>query len=169
MKIITNFIIYLIFGLVFSLDNQYCFNDISNVNSSYFFDLSIPKINLDYKVKYFSDKNNDVDKGVYLVKDYDFNTLRGSLILASHSGNSSISYFKYLDKVSTNDIVKITYKGSIYYYKINEIYKINKTGRFNYNNDDKLIYLITCDKKSNTKQLVFKGELIKINKKSTFF
>ena len=154
--------------LFVSFDNSSCFEINKMVSSDYFFEICIPKINLNEKVYNFNDSRNDVDKGIMIVKDYDFYKMKGSLILASHSGNSSISYFKNLYVLKKNDIVKILYNGDEYIYQINEIYDINKNGKFKYNNSDKTIYLITCDKNNKKRQNVYKGKLIKIVKKSTF-
>ena len=164
-KIIYKFLLYLF--LILNFNHYEIKSDIYNQN--YFFDLCISKINLNEKVYRYNDKNNNVDKGIYLVKDYDFNSLSGSLILASHSGNSSISHFKNLDLLKKEDIIKVVYNSNIYYYKVIDIYKIEKTGKFKYVNEDQVIYLITCDKKNNKQQDVIKGNLIKITKKSTFF
>lgn len=155
-------------SLFVSFDNSSYFEINKMVNSDYYFELCIPKINLKEKVYSFNDSRNDVDKGIMIVKDYDFYKMKGSLILASHSGNSSISYFKNLYILKKNDIVKILYNGDEYIYQINEIYDINKNGKFKYNYSDKTIYLITCDKNNKKRQNVYKGKLIKTVKKSTF-
>lgn len=168
MRTIFRFIFYLFIGLFFNINSDSI--DLSNnINKDYFFKLNIPKIGLNQSVYEFNSLNNDVDKGIYLVKKYNFSSLKGSLILASHSGSSSISYFKNLDLLDLDDSVFVVYNDNYYYYTITNRYVINKTGKFNYKNDDKTIYLITCDKKNDKKQLVFKGKLLKIAKKSTFF
>ena len=96
-------------------------------------------------------------------------TLKGTLILASHSGNSPISYFKNLDLLNSGDVIKIIHNSFEYYYIIIDIYKIDKNGKFQYSNENKTICLVTCDKKNKHKQVVYKGKLVKITKKSTFF
>lgn len=151
--------------------NENNYRDINtNISKNdYYFMLNIPKIDLSKKVYNYNNKKNDVDKGIYLVKDYDLSSLEGSLILASHSGNSSISHFKNLHLLKEDDFVFIIYNDKSYVYQIDKIYKINKNGKFYYTDKDKQIFLITCDKKDKKKQLVFRGKLIKIVKKSTFF
>lgn len=139
--------------------------DVADIKQDYF-NLIIPKINLNQKVYKYNDKRNNVDKGVYLAKNYEFKKNNGSLILASHSGNSSISYFKDLNKVNIKDQIFIISNKNIYLYIITEIYKINKNGKFKYINDDKYLYLITCDKKNKKKQIVVRANLVKITKKS---
>lgn len=155
-------------SLFISFDNNSYFEINKVVSNDYYFEISIPKIGLNEKVYRFKDPRNDVDKGVMIVKDYNFHNMKGSLILASHSGNSSISYFKNLHMIKKNDIVRILFNGDEYIYQINKIYKINKNGKFKYNNSDRTIYLITCDRNNKKKQNVYKGKLIKIVKKSTF-
>lgn len=164
-RIIYKYLIYIFMGFYLSLNNNY--NQI--VSNDYYFILNIPKINLSEKVYEYNDKNNDVNKGIFLAKEYNFNSFNGSLILASHSGNSSISHFKNLDKLDKYDIVSIIIDNRIIYYKIVDIFKIQKNGKFKYSNENETIYLVTCDKKNNKKQIVFKGKIIKINKKSQVF
>ena len=139
--------------------------DVADIKQDYF-NLIIPRINLNQKVYKYNDKRNNVDKGVYLAKNYEFKKNNGSLILASHSGNSSISYFKDLNKVNIKDQIFIISNKNIYLYIITEIYKINKNGKFKYINDDKYLYLITFDKKNKKKQIVVRANLVKITKKS---
>ena len=164
-RIIYKYLIYIFIGFYLSLNNNY--NQI--VSSDYYFILNIPKINLSEKVYEYNDKNNDVNKGIFLAKEYDFKSFNGSLILASHSGNSSISHFKNLDKLDKDDIVSIIIDNRVIYYKIVDIFKIQKNGKFKYSNENETIYLVTCDKKNNKKQIVFKGKIIKICKKSQVF
>ena len=164
-RIIYKYLIYIFIGFYLSLNNNY--NQI--VSNDCYFILNIPKINLSEKVYEYNDKNNDVNKGIFLAKEYNFNSFNGSLILASHSGNSSISHFKNLDKLDKDDIVSIIIDNRVIYYKIVDIYKIQKNGKFKYSNENETIYLVTCDKKNNKKQIVFKGKIIKINKKSQVF
>lgn len=165
-RIVYKYLFYIFIGFFISL---YSSSFSPTVSNYYFFILNIPKINLYEKVYEYNDKNNDVNKGIFLAKDYDFNSFNGSLVLASHSGNSSISYFKNLDLLKKDDIVNIIINNKTIYYKITDIYKIKKNGKFKYFNEDKAIYLITCDKKNNNKQIVFKGKIVKINKKSQVF
>lgn len=168
MKIISTYILYFVL-FIFIYDNILLDNINDNIsNNGYYFSLNIPKIDLNVKVYDYNDKNNDVNKGIFLVKQYNFDSMHGSIILASHSGTSSISYFKNLYLLNKNDVVVIIYNNHNYYYKINRIYKINKNGKFIYKNSDRGIYLITCDKKNKKKQIVYKGKLEKISKKSTF-
>lgn len=165
---IIKYLLYLFICLFLNLNNNY--HSISyDIEKDYYFNLDIPKINLYVNVYRYNDSRNHVDKGIYLAKDFSFNKVDGALVLASHSGNSSISHFKHLNLLRVDDIVKISNNDIEYIYLIDNYYKISKNGKFKYINDDKYIYLITCDKKNKHKQLVCRAKLYKIVKKSTFF
>lgn len=135
-------------------------------NSDIFLVLNIPKINLKKEVYKYDSINNDVNKGLYLATDNSF--LNGSIVIASHSGNSVISYFDNLDKLGLDDEVFIYKYGYVYTYIVTDRYLINKNGKFKYINNDDVLYLITCDKNSHTKQLVIEGKLKKIQKNQQF-
>ncbi|MBR5662733.1 MAG: sortase [Bacilli bacterium] len=165
-KIIFKYFIYVFISLFITFDSS--FNNNTLVND-YYFTLEIPKIYLSVKGFKYNDNNNDVDKGIFLAKDYSFNKSSGSLVIASHSGNSIISYFKHLDLLRINDDIIINTEKDIFYYKVIDIYKIKKNGKFKYINDNNLIYLITCDKNNNKKQIVIKGKMENQVKKSQFF
>ncbi len=135
--------------MFFNKDNHY--NEISNIV------LDIPKINLK-KIIYLN-KYNSVDYGIELVNGSDMPDIdNGNFIVASHSGNSVISYFNKLDLLSLDDIVKVYYNNKWYKYKIINIYEIESNGFMNvkYNNFSS-IYLITCSKK-NDNQVIYLGK-----------
>ena len=122
MKIIINYFIYLflilfVYSDVPNNDSIKSYNIINQENDDYNFILNIPDINLSVKVYDYDDERNNVDKGIYLVKDYDFQG-KNSLILASHSGSSSISYFKNLNQLKENCLFFIE-KDLFNYYYIN--------------------------------------------------
>lgn len=120
--------------------------------------LKIPKINLE---RGFYDKTsnlNNVDYNILFHTTSNYpDEENGNVILASHSGNSSISYFKKLYTLEKGDKAYITYKGKEYTYKIIYIYTEEKTGTINiYRHQDKnTLTLITCTKNDNTKQTVY--------------
>lgn len=128
----------------------------------------IPKIDVSNNIYTFDDAKNNVNENVYLAAKYNFDILKGSLVLASHSGNSPISYFNDIDRLSFGDEIFIEDKDNIYTYLIDKVFIIDKTGLFKYEDKDKYIYLITCVKHTHKKQLVIGGFLSKITKKSTF-
>ncbi len=124
--------------------------------------LEIPKINLKQGLVSIDSKNNNVDKNIQIIKPSDFpDVTNGNLILASHSGSSSISYFKHLYKLSTGDIVSVDYEDYKYNYQIVNIYNTPKNGTVPIyrNTNITTITLITCTKDSDTLQTVYIGEL----------
>lgn len=121
--------------------------------------LEIPKISLN-KELYPNDKtHNTVDKNIEVIEKSTMpDVSHSNLILASHSGNSEIAYFKHLDKVEINDEAYIYYKGKKYRYLIKSIYDQEKTGYIKIKRDQtkKTLTLITC-KKGTNKQTVYIG------------
>ncbi len=132
--------------------------DTSNNYDPYLAVLKIPKVNLE---RGFYDKNsslNNVDYNILFHSNSDYpDKLNGNVILASHSGTSSISYFKNLYKLELGDEASINYKNTTYTYKVVNIYKEEKDGTIAiYRNKEKsTLTLITCTKDDNTKQTVY--------------
>jgi LPXTG-site transpeptidase (sortase) family protein len=85
----------------------------------------------------------------------------GNVILVSHSGNASISYFKNLDKLTLDDLIYLNFNSKTYTYKIFNIYDVEKTGELSIKKEikDSTITLITCRHNTN-KQIVIMGKLI---------
>ena len=88
--------------------------------------------------------------------------LNSNLILASHNGNSNVSFFKDLEMLELGDIVYIYYKGYKYKYEIVNYYEVEKNGKVNVVRDGtkNTITLITCKNNSDTLQVVYIGNLI---------
>lgn len=132
--------------------------DTSNNYEPYLAVLKIPKVNLE---RGFYDKGsslNNVDYNILFHSNSDYpDKLNGNVILASHSGTSSISYFKNLYKLELGDEASINYKNTTYTYKVVNIYKEEKDGTIAiYRNKEKsTLTLITCTKNDNTKQTVY--------------
>ena len=86
--------------------------------------------------------------------------VNSNLILASHSGTSSIAYFKHLDEITYNDVVYIYYQNIKYKYIVAQIYDVAKTGHIEIKRlqNKTTITLITCKKNSNL-QTVYIGYL----------
>lgn len=128
--------------------------------------LEIKKIKLRKGFYKLNSNLNNVDKNITIVSSSDMpNVNKGNLILASHSGNSSVSYFRYLDKLDMEDIASIYYLGKKYDYKLINYYDVDKNGSVQIikNNDINTLTLITC-KKNTDKQTVFIFELNKEGK-----
>ncbi len=132
--------------------------DTSNNYEPYLAVLKIPKVNLE---RGFYDKGsslNNVDYNILFHSNSDYpDKLNGNVILASHSGTSSISYFKNLYKLELGDEASINYKNTTYTYKVVNIYKEEKDGTIAiYRKKEKsTLTLITCTKNDNTKQTVY--------------
>ena len=129
-------------------------NSDTNIND-YIAVLEIPAINLTRGLVDKSSPNNDVNKNIYMLKDTvlpDEDTI-SHIILASHSGNSYVSFFKNLYKLDINDEIYFYYKNSKYIYSIYKIDEVDKTGNIELkktNSSD--ITLITC--KGNLKKQI---------------
>lgn len=128
--------------------------------------LEISKIGL---TKGFVDMNsnrNNVDYNMQIIKPSDYPDVdKGNFIIASHSGTSSISYFKNLYKLSVGDEITVYYNNVKYIYKIVNIYNQSKNGTVKiYRDKNKTtITLITCTKNDDNNQTVYIGELISKN------
>lgn len=131
-------------------------------NDDYIAILEIPKIDLK---KGLVDKNsylNNVERNIYTLKEtiYPNDEVNSHIILASHSGNSSVSYFRYLNRLNLNDIVYIYYKNTKYIYSIIDKYEIEKNGKLQLkHSNNSNITLISCVGLRN--QVVIIGNLVK--------
>lgn len=123
--------------------------------------LEIPSINLKQGLVGKYSKYNDVKYNIQIIEGSNLpNVQNSNLILAAHSGNSPVSYFKDLAKLKDNEEVYIYYEGNKYTYKINKHYEVKKTGSIDIERDGttNAITLITC--KDNDYQIVYLGYLI---------
>ena len=92
--------------------------------------LKIPKINLERGLVNPNSYLNNIDYNVQILNNSAMPDERnGNVMLAAHSGNARVSYFRNLDKLSIYDVVTIDYKGKNYTYKVVNIYDIDKTGK----------------------------------------
>lgn len=152
----------------FAVSNQFysgAINDIKNSEdqskNNYLGVLEIPKINLRQGFFEYGSPLNTVDKNIEVIETSQMPDIENSnLILAAHSGNSAIAYFKHLDQLEIGDIVYINYQDKQYKYIIDNIYDKNKTGYIEIirDKDKNTITLITCKKNTNM-QTVFIGYL----------
>lgn len=125
--------------------------------------LSIPKLSLEHGLTSMNSKYNDVKYGIQIINGSNYpNVLNGNLILAAHSGTSSVSFFKDLYKLTLGDNCIVTYKGKTYKYKIVNIYNKPKIGKITIDRDynKNTLTLVTCTKDSKTEQTIYIGELI---------
>ena len=126
--------------------------------------LRIPKIELNRGFYNITSTLNNVNKNIYVHPASTFpNDASGNnLILASHSGSSSISYFKKLYKLELEDDIYLEYNGKTYHYKIKNIYTVPKDGTvaLRVKQDVSTISLITCTKGDSKTQTIYICELI---------
>lgn len=124
--------------------------------------LKIPKINLERGLVNPSSYVNNVNYNIQIINGSDMPDVNnGNLILAGHSGNARISYFRNLNKLDLNDTATIIYKNKTYNYKVVDKYEIEKTGEAEIIRDKNknILTLITCKHNTN-KQIVIICELI---------
>lgn len=124
--------------------------------------LEIPKINLNKGFTAIDSPYNTVNKNIEVVKNSNYpDVSKGNFILAAHSGNSYLAYFKNLYQLTLGDKAYINYKNHRYTYKIVNIYQQEKTGKIAIYRDlnKNTLTLITCTKDSKTKQTIYILEL----------
>lgn len=123
--------------------------------------LEIPKIKLKRGIVDKNSSYNNVNRNIYTLKETTMPDEEDNshIMLASHSGNSYISYFKNLNKLNLNDEVYFFYKNNKYVYKVIKKYEVEKTGTVKLskkNSSD--ITLITCVNGTNN-QIVLVANL----------
>jgi len=132
---------------VININEDIIEEDTSNDLIDYVAVLEIPKLNL---VRGLVDKDNilnNVDKNIQVLKESTMpNVEYSNLYLAAHSGNSSVSYFKDLDRLIYEDKVYIYYENIKYIYKVVKLYEIDKNGyaEIERRGGTKHLILVTC-------------------------
>lgn len=132
-------------------------------NDQYIAVLEIKKIDLIRGIYAKDSKLNNVNKNIELNKDSNMpDEENGNVIIAGHSGNSKVSFFSKLFKLSISNEAIIYYQGKSYIYKLVNSYEIEKNGRANIvrNGNKNTLTLITC--KGKNKQVLFIFELVSI-------
>jgi len=124
--------------------------------------IKIPKIGLEKGLCAKGTYCNNVNRNIQILNESDYpDKEKGNVMLAGHSGNGRVSYFRKLDKLSQDDEVSIFYNGSEYKYKVVNQYDIEKNGTANIvrNAEKSTLTLITCRHNTN-KQIVIICELV---------
>jgi len=125
--------------------------------------LSIPKINFNKGFTSIEDEFNTVSKNIEILSSSDYPDKEyGNVIIAGHSGNSSVSFFNKLYLLEIGDLVYIKYNNKNYTYQISNIYKVDKTGKVEVkrNKNNKTLTLITCTKDDKLTQTIYIADLI---------
>ena len=133
-----------------------------NKKSNYVAVLKINKINLVRGLVDESSYLNNVKYNVQIIKGSNMpDVVGGNLILAAHSGNARISYFRNLDKLEIGDGATVDYKDKTYTYKVVNIYDVDKNGKVEIkrNLSKTTLTLITC-RHNTEKQIVMILELV---------
>ena len=134
----------------------------SKIDINYIAVIKIPKIGLEKGLASKDSYWNNVNRNIQILTESDMPDVeKGNVILAGHSGNSSVSYFRKLNKLQNNDEVIISYKGKDYVYRMVNSYEIEKNGYAHIlrNAEKTTLTLITCKHNTN-KQLIVICELV---------
>lgn len=132
--------------------------------SYYIGTLEIPRIGFKRGFVSKGHSLNNVNKNIAVMSASDYpDKERGNFIVAGHSGNSSVAFFKDLWQLEKNDLAYVTYKDKKYTYRITNIYlqpKVGTVGIYR-NKNVKTLTLITCTKDDSEHQTIYIAELIK--------
>lgn len=126
--------------------------------------IKIPKIGLEKGLASKGSYWNNVNRNIEILSESDMPDVEnGNVILAGHSGNSRVSYFRKLNKLQNDDTVSIVYNGKEYKYKMVNSYEIEKNGYAHIvrNAEKSTLTLITCKHNTN-KQIVVICELVEV-------
>lgn len=126
-------------------------------HKTFYAKIKIPKIYLEENLSTYDSLNNNVNRAIEILYPSIMpNKKKGLLILAAHSGNSKVSFFKNLYLLKKDDLIYLDYNNNIYTYKITFIEKQNKTGIISINKDffNNILILTTCDQEDKSKQIV---------------
>lgn len=126
--------------------------------------IKIPKIGLEKGLASKGSYWNNVNRNIEILSESDMPDVEnGNVILAGHSGNSGVSYFRKLNKLQNDDTVSVVYNGKEYKYKMVNSYEIEKNGYAHIvrNAEKSTLTLITCKHNTN-KQIVVICELVEV-------
>ena len=123
--------------------------------------LEIPKINLNQGLVRPNSNLNNVNKNIQILTPFNrLDQLGTNLILAGHSGNSKVSFFRNINNLEIGNDIYIYYQNKKYHYKVLKKYEVEKTGKIHVksNQNKTLLTLTTCS--YNNKQLIILSEQI---------
>ena len=123
--------------------------------SPYYGILKIPKIELEQG--YFAKENNQntVEKNIEQISLNCHPEENCTILLAAHSGNSNISYFKNLVKLTIGDQAYILKDQKLYTYQLKAIDYQQKSGYIVLPKNTYQLVLTTCSKKNSQLQEVY--------------
>ena len=124
--------------------------------------LEIPKIDLKRGFYSYSSKHNDVGSNIEVISSDCFPGNACSFVLASHSGTSSIAFFKHLNELQLEDVATIYYNNISYDYVLKNIQHVKKNGTISLvQPKESELVLTTCNKNDNSLQDIYIFELRK--------
>lgn len=130
-------------------------------DDSYVGVLSIPKINFKKGFYEINNEKNNVNKNIEVLSISKMPNEKGTtLVIAAHSGDSYLGYFKDLYKLELQDEVYVYYQNVKYKYIINNIYELEKEGKINFVKNVNETYLVLTTCASYGKQLVVTAKLV---------
>ena len=129
-----------------------------DTNNNYVGFINIPKLKLIYGFYDMNDINNNVNKNIEVIENSMLNNNR--LIIAGHSGNTKISYFRNLEQLSINDYIYVYYNDKQYTYKVSNMVLQDKVGKIKINKENNMLVLTTCSMKDKTKQFILISKLV---------
>ncbi len=130
--------------------------------------LDIPKINLQRGFYSLESSKNTVDIGLEVIKGSQMPDVENSeLVIAGHSGNGYLAFFKELDKIEKGNLIYITYQGYKYTYKLKSTTITDKNGEIEIEKeeDSQTLILTTCNPENRDKEQLTLISIL-INKKS---
>ena len=140
--------------------NNSIINNKTNNKYNYIAVLEIPKIGLKRGLVMATKNFKSINYAVSIDNNSKFPDEIGNFILYAHSGNSKMSYFDNIKKLTNNDVVKVYYENVWYTYQIFDKYEITKGTNLKIYNDgkNKSITLVTCSQEDKSKQIILLGK-----------
>lgn len=135
----------------------------NNTSYNYVGYVEIPDINLKKGFLNLDSKYNNLKYNVQVISPSDYPDVEnGNFILAAHSGNARISFFKNLYKLNEGNNVYVYYNGYKYTYSIVKIYEQYKYDSINIYRDKTktTLTLVTCTKDNKQNQTIYICELV---------
>ena len=135
-------------------------NNKTNNKYNYIAVLETPKIGLKRGLVMATKNFKSINYAVSIDNNSKFPDEIGNFILYAHSGNSKMSYFDNIKKLTNNDVVKVYYENVWYTYQIFDKYEITKGTNLKIYNDgkNKYITLVTCSQEDKSKQIILLGK-----------
>lgn len=125
--------------------------------------LEIEKIKLKQKLYPINSPKNNIEKNVTILSYSEEPNIDNSIMfIAAHSGTGKLAYFKNLNKLKKNDIIKLTFKNNNYIYQVKDIWEIKKTGTIDVEKENNTqLILTTCSPTKENYQLIINSIQIK--------